>query len=56
MVVDLDVKYLIEKKQLMKFTSFSFTILILDKLSKLPKTRWYLLQAFEKTYDSLNLD
>lgn len=52
----MDVEYLIKKGLFSKFTSFSFTILILEKLSKLPRSRDFILQALEKVYAKINFD
>lgn len=54
--MQLDIQNLVEKKLISKLTSFSFTILLLDRLSKLPKTRNFILKALGGVYDSINFE
>jgi hypothetical protein len=46
----------VEKKLITKLTSFSFTILLLERLSKLPKTRNFVLQTLGGVYDKINFE
>ena len=55
-IIKYDIEHLIENNQLLKFSSLSFSLLLLERLSKTPEARNYILHSMESIYDDIDFD